>query len=163
MAKSLKQHKAVGADYLAADSTPPHVVQRLAVPPELVWAALLDAKAWSQWLPIDEVVWTSPEPFGVGTTRTVTAAGQTIEETFYAWEDGHRMAFRFEKTSLPVSAGAEDYRVVEAHGGCELRWWGKASGVPFGWLVGRQLKSGIASGAPKLETLIKANPARFGG
>lgn len=163
MAKTLKQHKQVDADYLNADATPPHVRQRLEVPAALVWAALLDAKAWTQWLTIESVTWTSPEPFGVGTTRTVVAGGQTIEETFYAWEEGHRMAFRFEKTSLPIAAAAEDYRVVEAHGGCELRWWGKATGLPIGWLVARQLKSALASGAPKLEALIKANPARFGG
>ncbi|MEL6828771.1 MAG: SRPBCC family protein, partial [Pseudomonadota bacterium] len=83
MAKALKQHEQVDAAFLAADSTPPHVRQRLAVPAKLAWAALLDAKAWSQWLPIESVTWDSPEPLGVGTQRTVVAGGQTIEETFY--------------------------------------------------------------------------------
>jgi len=163
MAKRLKQHRQVGDEFIGADRSPPHVRQRLSVPAPLVWAALLDAKAWTQWLPISEVSSTSPAPFGVGTTRTVIAGGQTIEETFYAWEDGHRMAFRFERTSLPVSAAAEDYRVVETPDGCELRWWGKATGFPLGFLVSRQLKSGLESGMPKLEALIQANPSRFGG
>jgi len=73
------------------------------------------------------------------------------------------MAFRFEKSSLPLSAAVEDYRVVPTAGGCELVWLGKASAVfPLGFLISRQLASGLRSGMPKLEALIASDPKRFG-
>lgn len=162
MAKELKQHEKVGEEFLSADKTPPDVTHRFPFPAEMVWAALLDGKAWTEWLPLTKVTWTSPEPFGTGTTRTVEAGGAAIEETFYAWEEGRRMAFRFERSPLPIKAGAEDYRVVEAPGGCELQWWGKAKAIfPLGWLVTRQLRSGLSKGMPELEALIAKNPERF--
>lgn len=162
MAREPKQHEKVGEEFLSADTTPPDASHRLPFPPEVVWAALLDGKAWTEWLPLTKVTWTSPEPFGPGTTRTVEAGGAAIEETFYAWEEGQRMAFRFERSPLPIKAGAEDYRVVPAPGGCELRWWGKAKAIfPLGWLVTRQLRSGLQKGMPELEALIAKDPARF--
>lgn len=73
------------------------------------------------------------------------------------------MAFYFKSSTLPVSAAAEDYRVVEVPGGCELHWTGRASApLILGWLVSRQLASSLQAGLPKLEALIKAQPARFG-
>lgn len=160
MAK-LHTAKPVGEEYLAGASV--KTSHAFDVPASAVWAAMLDAKAWTEWLPITKVTWTSPEPFGVGTTRTVELAGHVVEETFFAWEDGRRMAFRFERTTLPVSAAVEDYRVVPKGNGCELHWAGRASAIwPLGWLVSRQLGAGLKKGMPKLEALIKAEPARFG-
>lgn len=161
MSKSLRAHKAVAEEYLAKGA----VVVRHAFPfpSAAVWAALLDAEAWTQWLPITKVTWTSPQPFAVGTTRTVEIGAQVVEETFFAWDEGSRMAFRFEQSSLPVSAAVEDYRVVPTAGGCELVWAGKASGpFPLGWLVSRQLAGTIRSGLPKLEALIASDRKRFG-
>ena len=100
MTKPLKAHKAVAEDYLAT-AKQSSVVHRFPFPPGMVWNALLDAQAWTQWLPITKVTWTSPKPFGPGTTRTVEVGPQVIEETFFAWEEGTRMAFRFERSSLP--------------------------------------------------------------
>lgn len=161
MSRTLRDHKTVGEAYLAGAPAP--VVHAFPFPPGAVWAALLDADAWTRWLPITKVTWTSPRPFGVGTTRTVEIGAQVVEETFFAWEDGRRMAFNFTRSSLPLSAAIEDYRVVATPGGCELRWTGRASAVfPLGWLVTRQLAGGIRSGLPRLEALIAAEPARFG-
>lgn len=162
MAKKLKAHEAVSDAYLEPALRKP-VIRRYPFPASAVWAALLDAKAWSEWLPITRVTWTSPEPFGVGTTRTVETDKEIIKETFFAWEEGRRMAFRFEQSTLPVSAGVEDYSVVEVEGGCELHWSGRASAIfPLGWIISRQLASGIKAGMPKLESLIAADPSRFG-
>ena len=161
MSKPLRAHKPVGEDFLAAGATP--VTHAFPFPPSAVWAALLDADAWTHWLPITKVTWTSPLPGAVGTTRTVEVGPQVIEETFFAWEEGSRMAFWFERSSLPLSAAVEDYRVVPTAGGCELRWAGKASaGFPLGWLISRQLAGGIRAGLPKLGALIAAEPKRFG-
>ena len=86
-----------------------------------------------------------------------------VEETFFAWEEGKRMAFRFERSTLPVSAAVEDYVVVETPEGCELRWAGKASApLILGGIVSKQLAKGLRDGMPKLEALIRDNPARFG-
>lgn len=162
MSKPLRAHKPVGEEYLAAKGT---IVVRHAFPfpPSAVWAALLDAKAWTEWLPITKVTWTSPRPFKVGTTRTVEIGPQAVEEIFFAWDEGSRMAFRFAKSSLPLSAAVEDYRVVPTATGSELIWSGKASApFPLGWLVSRQLASGLRAGMPKLEALIAGDPKRFG-
>lgn len=159
MAK-LKKMQPVGEAYLADRAVEVRGV--LKVPASAVWAALVDDRAWTEWLPITRVVWTSPKPFGVGTTRTVEIGNQVVEETFFAWDEGARMAFRFEATSLPVSAAVEDYRVTPAGEGCEFVWRGKASAPLFlGGLITRQLASGIRAGLPKLEALIAADPARF--
>ncbi len=161
MAKAPKQHTAVGEDYLAAAKG--SALHRFPFPASAVWAALLDARAWTEWLPITKVTWTSPQPFGVGTTRTVEVGPQVIEETFFAWEEGSRMAFRFERSTLPVSAAVEDYRIVDVPGGCELRWTGGASAIwPLGGLITGQLAKGLTTGMPKLEATIRADPARFG-
>jgi len=161
MAKALKAHKPVAEDYLAT-APQSSVVHRFPFPPEMVWNALLDAQAWTQWLPITKVTWTSPKPFGPGTTRTVEVGPQVIEETFFAWEEGRRMVFRFERSSLPVSAAVEDYRVVAVPGGCEMHWSGKASAPLFlGGVITGQLTKGLKEGMPKLEALIAAEPDRF--
>lgn len=161
MAKALKAHKPVGEDYLAT-AKQSSAVHRFSFPPQMVWNALLDDRAWTEWLPITKVTWTSPKPFGPGTTRTVEVGAQVIEEAFFAWDEGKRMAFRFERSTLPVSAAVEDYRVVPVEGGCELRWSGKASAPLFlGALVTGQLTKGLVDGLPKLEALIAAQPERF--
>lgn len=161
MAKTLKSHRPVGEDYLAT-AKQSSAVHAFPFPAETVWDALLDPDAWTVWLPITKVVWTSPQPFGVGTTRTVEIGKEIVEETFFAWEDNHRMAFRFERSSLPISAAVEDYLVVPNDNGCELRWSGKASAIfPLGMLVTAQLTRGIREGLPQLEAHI-ANKLKGG-
>ena len=85
-----------------------------------------DAHAWTVWAkPIQNVQWTSPQPFGIGTTRTVTMAGnmQGFEE-FIAWERGARMAFKFTHSNKnSMSAFGEDYVVTDlGNGRCQLEW-----------------------------------------
>ncbi|KCZ90796.1 SRPBCC family protein [Hyphomonas johnsonii] len=163
MAKALKKHDEVGEPYLSAAKPRPAARHTFPFPASAVWAALLDADAWTEWLPITKVTWTSPQPFRIGTTRTVEVGSRGIEEVFFAWQEGRRMAFRFDKSNLPLRAGVEDYVIVDAPGGCELQWTARASApFPLGWLVNRQLASGIKSGLPKLEALIASDPARFG-
>jgi len=161
MSKPLKTLGPVGESYAATGAI--EVRRAMKAPAKAVWAALLDAQAWTEWLPITKVTWTSGQPFGVGTTRTVEIGSAVVEEVFFAWDEGARMAFRFDRTSLPVKAAIEDYRVVPTAEGCELVWRGKASApLGLGWLIGRQLASGIRAGLPKLEALIAADPRRFG-
>ncbi|BDX32729.1 polyketide cyclase [Mycobacterium antarcticum] len=97
----------------------------LTITPEQLFEVLGDAESWPQWATvITNVTWTSPEPRGIGTTRTVDMRGGiTGAEEFLAWEPYSHMAFRFnESTSNAIAAFAEDYRVVETAQGCHLTW-----------------------------------------
>jgi len=97
---------------------------------------LADAESWPHWARvITKVTWTSPEPRGVGTTRTVDMHGGIVgDEEYLVWEPFTRMAFRFNKCSTKaVAAFAEDYRVELIPGGCRMTWtlaqkpWGRPS------------------------------------
>lgn len=115
--------------------------------PEQIFAVFEDPDAWTQWaLPIRHVEWTSPQPFGVGTTRTVTMTGGLVgKEEFIAWERGRHMAFRFTEASMnAITAFAEDYRLSDAgEGRTRVQWVMamEASGVNdtvlrlFGWAM----------------------------
>lgn len=97
----------------------------LTITAEQLFEVLSDETSWPHWATvITNVEWTSPEPRGVGTTRTVTMRGHIVgDEEFLAWEPFSRMAFRFNtSTSNAISAFAEDYRVVETADGCHLTW-----------------------------------------
>ncbi|OBI77659.1 SRPBCC family protein [Mycobacterium sp. E740] len=97
----------------------------LTITPEQLFEVLGDAQSWPQWATvITNVEWTSPEPRGIGTTRTVTMRGGIVgDEEFLAWEPFRHMAFRFNEASTgSIAAFAEDYRVVETPGGCHLTW-----------------------------------------
>jgi carbon monoxide dehydrogenase subunit G len=115
----------VGLDFI--DHAPFRFISTvdLDISPEELFAVLADENSWPQWATvITKVVWTSPEPRGVGTTRTVSMRGNIVgEEEFLAWEPFSHMAFRFNtSTSNAISAFAEDYRVVPTAGGCHLTW-----------------------------------------
>src|ERR1700739_5118904 len=73
----------------------------LAITPEQVFEVFADAESWPRWASvITKVTWTSPEPRGVGTTRTVDMRGGIVgNEEFLAWEPFTRMAFRFNECS----------------------------------------------------------------
>jgi carbon monoxide dehydrogenase subunit G len=97
----------------------------LAITPEQLFEVLADETSWPHWATvITDVEWTSPEPHGVGTTRTVSMRGNIVgHEEFLSWEPFSHMAFRFNTTtSNAITAFAEDYRVVETAQGCHLTW-----------------------------------------
>jgi uncharacterized protein YndB with AHSA1/START domain len=109
------------------DAAPVRFVSKvdLAITPEQLFEVLGDAASWPHWATvITKVVWTSPEPRGVGTTRTVTMRGNIVgDEEYIAWEPFSHIAFRFnESNSNAISAFAEDYRVIETAEGCHLTW-----------------------------------------
>lgn len=97
----------------------------LNITPEQLFEVLADADSWPQWATvITKVTWTSPEPRGVGTTRTVHMRGGIVgDEEFLAWQPHSHMAFRFNEASTgSIAAFAEDYRLVPTPGGCHLTW-----------------------------------------
>ena len=161
MTRTLKTHKPVGPDFLDT-SKAKSVQHQFSQSVDRVWASLLDADAWTHWLPITKVTWTSPQPFGVGTTRTVEVGKDVLDEQFYAWEDGRRMAFFIVRSSLPISAMAEDYLIEPAGDGCVLTWRFRVD--TFFLLrpvINSRLLSSARSGFKKLEELIESDPDRF--
>ena len=93
-------------------------VVELNATPEEVFDIFADGGSWPQWFEgIQHVEWTSPEPRGVGTTRTVTLTTGTVYEHFLAWDRGRRFAFRFVGANRPLfRAGVEDYRLEDLGG-----------------------------------------------
>ncbi len=117
-----KRCRAVDAEFATGGPNTNTLVRAIAAPADDLFRCLEDGPAWKEWLGID-VVWTSNPPHGVGTTRTVTNGRLVIDEYFLLWEAGRRMNFRFDRSTLPVSAFAEDYRVVPTGDDtCELHW-----------------------------------------
>jgi hypothetical protein len=95
--------------------------------PEQIFEVFEDAHAWTVWaLPIQKVEWTSPKPYGVGTTRNVHMMGDMIGyEEFVEWERGKRMAFSFLGCSKDATSKfLEDYRVTDlGNGSCRVEWY----------------------------------------
>ena len=93
---------------------------------ESLFRCFEDADSWPEWVSvIENVEWTSPQPFGVGTTRSVEMPGGMIAyEEFLAWDAPRRMAFRFNQFSRKfIKAFAEDYQVTDlGNGRCRLAW-----------------------------------------
>jgi len=121
--------------------------------PAQIFDVFEDPESWTVWaLPIQKVEWTSPKPYGVGTTRTVSMiGGLAVVERFIAWERGTRMAFCVESsTSGTLESFAEDYHVTElGDGRCRVRWIvglapkgaGKIGLSLFGWALGVGLRT----------------------
>jgi hypothetical protein len=85
-----------------------------------------EGATWSEFFPvIRKVEWTSPRPFGVGTTRTVTVIGGVrLDEVFWAWKPGAQMGFAITAASNRAFQGlVELYDFLPLDDGrCTLRW-----------------------------------------
>lgn len=118
---------AVGLDFLEQTKNVHKAEQVIKATPEQIFEVFEDAHAWTVWAPpIQNVEWTSPKPFGVGTTRTVSMMGEMVGyEEFIAWERGKRMAFTFIGCSKDnVNKFLEDYRVTDlGNGSCHVVWY----------------------------------------
>ena len=81
-----------------------------------VWGELTGDAALHWCRALDSITWTSPGPFGVGTTRTARSlrGASVLHERFFCWEEGWRRSFYVEEASVPLFRRfAEDY-LVEA-------------------------------------------------
>ena len=156
----------VNADFALIGPNQNTLRQPIAVSAATLFKCLADGPAWKEWLGID-VKWTTPEPHGVGTTRTITTAGQTIEEHFLTWDEGERFAFRFDRCTLPLQAFAEHYECVSrGDADCELEWsYAFEWGGPLAPVFGRAFGAGFAlqgkRALKKLAQLLEADPQRF--
>lgn len=113
------------ADFLASAPYIFHYQKRLPAPPEKVWASLISDESLTAWSPmLKEITWTSPRPFGVGTTREVAPpAGPRVRERYFHWDEGRSQSFYVYESSMPLFRRfAEDY-VVEPDGADTLFTW----------------------------------------
>ena len=93
--------------------------------PQQLFEVFEDPTSWPRWAPgIGEVEWTSPEPYGPGTTRTVRFwGGMSVYEDFFVFDAPREMAFRFYGTSEKLwDAFGELYRVEDLGARCRLTW-----------------------------------------
>ena len=115
----------VGLDYLTTAPVRFSNSVDIALTPDELFGVLARADTWPRWAKvITHVDYTSPEPHGVGTTRTVTMRGGLLaDEEFLAWEPGRRLAFRFNAASTSaLEAFVEDYTIVPTASGSALTW-----------------------------------------
>ncbi len=97
----------------------------IALPASAVWAELTrdGTLGWCRGL---EITWLSPRPFGVGTKRQARLFGALlrVQEEYFIWEEGRRMAFFVTAVRPPAyRRSAEDY-VVDPLGPdrCRFTW-----------------------------------------
>jgi Polyketide cyclase / dehydrase and lipid transport len=95
-------------------------------PPDVVWTSLACDNSLADWGPsIQEVQWSSPRPFGVGTTREVVAplGLARIREQFFRWDEGVGYSFFAYETNAPLFRRfAEDYAVAPDGTGTRFTW-----------------------------------------
>lgn len=136
------------ADFL---TSAPHVFRyqkHYAATPERVWESLTSDESMAAWGPsIKSVTWTSPRPFGVGTTRDVAAlGGSTVRERYFRWDEGRQNSFYVYESTLPLfNRFAEDY-IVEADG----------DQTRFTWVVAIEPKNAMSLPVKVLAPLLKA-------
>jgi hypothetical protein len=141
------------ADFLASA---PHVFRyqkRYAATPEKVWESLVSDESLAAWGPmIKDVTWTSPRPFGVGTTRDVTApGGSTMRERYFQWDEGRSHSFYVYESALPVFKRFAEHYLVEPAGSETL----------FTWTVAIEPKGAFALPLKVLAPLLKAGFGRI--
>ncbi|KUI29288.1 SRPBCC family protein [Mycobacterium sp. GA-2829] len=99
--------------------------RRFAATPEQVWKSLTSNESVAAWgTSIKAITWTSPSPFGNGTTRQAAGlGGAALRERYFRWEEGHRHSFYAYEANMPFfKRFAEDY-VVEPYDAATMFTW----------------------------------------
>ena len=118
------------------------------LPAKRVWAELTgdDALYWCRIL--QGVTWTSPRPFGVGTTREVNAlwGANLLRERYFLWEEGRRHSFYVLESTAPLFRSlAEDYLVEPT----------SEDSCRFTWTIAVEPKPAARLGSPVNRLLLK--------
>ena len=92
--------------------------------PEQVWESLQSDKSLAAWgNTVGSVTWTSPRPFGVGTTREVGLGPNKVREHFFRWDEGSGYSFYVTEANVPLFRRfAEDYGVEPDGTGTRFTW-----------------------------------------
>src|SRR6476661_6467816 len=98
----------------------------LPVPPERLWESLQSEESMAAWGPaLKSLRWTSPRPFGVGTSREVTLPLGliTVRERFFRWDEGKGYGFAVYEANRPLLRRfGENYDVEAREGGSRFVW-----------------------------------------
>ena len=120
-------------------------------PPAVVWESMTSDQSLAAWSStVTALTWTSPRPFGVGTTREVVLAPglARVHERFFRWDEGRGYSFAAYEANLPVfTTFAEDY-VLEPHGT-------DGKSTRFTWTVAIEPKSAFALPFKPLAPVLK--------
>ena len=114
-----------------------------------VWADLTSDGALSWCRLIGAVRWTSPRPFGEGTTRTVRTSPGMLElkEVYFRWEEGRRKSFYVAEANAPLfRTFAEDYLVEEV----------SPSSCRFTWTVALEVPPAARPGNPINQLIVRS-------
>jgi hypothetical protein len=106
-----------------------HFDVALPVSPERLWESLQSDESMAAWGPaLKSLRWTSPRPFGVGTTREVTLPLSliTVRERFLRWDEGRGYSFAVYEANRPLLRRFGENYAVEA---------GTGGGSRFVWTV----------------------------
>ena len=137
-------------DATAFDTAPVRFrdAMRIARPASEVWRELVADGSLDWCRALGGARWTSPQPYGVGTTRTMRVAGLlVIAEQYFRWEDGRRKSFAVTAANLPLfESFGEDYLVEEL--GPET--------CRFTWTMAGKSTALAAPGAPLLGGLVRS-------
>src|SRR5436305_3480754 len=84
-----------GDDFLRSAPQRQVEVFEIAQPADQVWQALTAEDTLSWCRALAGVTWTSPRPFGEGTTRMVRAplGALVLKEVYFRWQEGRRKSF----------------------------------------------------------------------
>ena len=125
---------------------------RFAASPERVWESLASDESVKAWgLGVKSLRWTSPRPFGVGTTREVVLplGFMTVREEFFRWDEGRGYSFFVREANRPgLRSFAENYE-IEPDG----------DGTLFTWTMALEAAGPLS---PVLKLLGPVNKAGFG-
>ena len=115
----------VGLEFLETAPRKYIVEAEVAAPRAAVWRAFADASSWAGWFPGVEVASYPAQgpPFGVGTLRTSTVAGERFEEYMLAWDEPSRWAYYIARTTMPIArAQLECTEFEDCPDGTRVRW-----------------------------------------
>jgi hypothetical protein len=98
----------------------------VARPAAEVWGELTGERPLHWCRILQDVSWTSPRPFAVGTTREVKAlwGANMLREHYFRWEEGRQHSFYVVESTAPLASRfAEDYLVEPTgEGSCRFAW-----------------------------------------
>jgi hypothetical protein len=136
-------------DLSFVDRAPVVVRAETSVPanPTAVWPAFANAPAWVEWFAgMEAAHYTSPEPHGVGSTRTVRVLSLEADETILAFDVGKRFAFRVDSANLPLLGALVEVVTLEP------KPWLR----PLLPLLRRQMERGLRRGLDGLAPWVAA-------
>ena len=125
------------------------VFARSTAPPDVVWALLVDATAWSKWsriLKAEREREGTPAPDGIGSIRRLGTGPAISREEVVAFEPPKHFAYVL-LSGLPVERYRADVELAPDRDGTLITWnarfvprW-RTAGGPLEWFLRRTLTS----------------------